>query len=306
MKILRSTVLFLFIALAATAFFGCESTTDPDQVDGAVVSLSIQGTRPAILAKAFAADSVVLPVSDASNVQIGTLVLTDARVVLESIELESDDEVEGEDLELDFPGPYVVDLIANTVTPSLDTITIDPGVYTQIELELDKIEGDEEDDYGYQLVDSSDALFDHSIYLAGRYSGATAGGQVSDVPFIMSFDMSEEFELSTVDTTTGVADSSVGFSVDDGVINPIIIAFRLLKWFDFSNTETNSDGLDFNSLVVAQDTSGAAIILLDENAEGDNEVIREVIEENIEESADYGKDNDGDGDLDSDEDDDPD
>ncbi len=50
MKILRSTVLFLFIALAATAFFGCESTTGPDQVDGAVVSLSIQGTRPAILA----------------------------------------------------------------------------------------------------------------------------------------------------------------------------------------------------------------------------------------------------------------
>ncbi len=321
MKILRSTVLFLFIALAATAFFGCESTTGPDQVDGAVVSLSIQGTRPAAgsVAKAWSpwgaaqADSVVLPVKNAAGTDtLGTLTITTALIALKEIELESEEEQEEEeetgveDQKLEFPGPFVVDLIANTVTPSLDTVTIDSGRYTQIELKLDKIEGDEDDDEGSQLVDPSDPLFGNSIYVEGLYSGVTATDRVTDVLFIMSYDIDEEFELTTVDPVTGVADSSVGFTAEEGEVNPIIIAFRLLKWFDFSNTETNEDGVDFTSLMVTQDTSGADIILLDENAEGVNEVIREVIEENIEESADYGEDKDGDGDLDSDEDDDPD
>lgn len=240
---------------------------------------------------------------DVNGVVIGTLTLTDARVALKDIELESDDEIDGEDLELDFPGPFVVDLIHNTVIPPLDTVIVDSGRYTQIEINLDKIEGDEDDEGGIQLVDPSDPLFGNSIYLEGTYTGATAGDSVTAVPFILSFDFDETFELS------GVGDSAVGFIAEEGVVNPIIIAFRLARWFNFSDPETNPDGIDFNLLTVSQDTSGQPIILLDEDA-GDisdaNDEIREVIEENIEESADYGKDKDGDGELGSDEDDDPD
>ena len=45
------------------------------------------------------------------------------------------------------------------------------------------------------------------------------------------------------------------------------------------------------------------MILLDENASGDNSTIREIIKDNIEESADYGEDEDGSGELESDDDD---
>ena len=315
MRIVRNSLPLLLVSALVVAFLGCQPSTGPDDGDvlsgKSIVDLSIQGTRPATgsVAKALSqwgtaqSDSVVLPVKDVNGLQIGSLTLTDARVALKDIELESDDENEGEDLELDFPGPFVVDLIHNTVIPPLDTVIIDSGLYTQIEIKLDKIEGDEDDEGGSQLVDPSDPLFGNSIYLEGSYTGATASGSVTAVPFILSFDFNETFELSSV------GDSAVGFTLEEGVVNPIIIAFRLARWFSFSDTETNPNGVDFNVLTVSQDTSGQPIILLDENA-GDisaaNDEIREVIEENIEESADYGKDKDGDGELGSDEDDDPD
>jgi len=318
MRIVQNSLPLLLVSALAVAFLGCQPSTGPDNGDAggvppgkSIVDLSIQGTRPAAgsVTKARSqwgvtqSDSVVLPVKDVNGLQIGTLTLTDARVALKDIELESEDENEGEDLELDFPGPFVVDLIHNTVIPAQDTVIVDSGRYTQIEIKLDKIEGDEDDEGGIQLVDPSDPLFGNSIYLEGTYTGATDSGSVTSVPFILSFDFNETFELS------GVGDSAVGFIAEEGVVNPIIIAFRLARWFSFSDTETNPDGVDFNLLTVLQDTSGQPIIILDEKA-GDtsdaNKEIREVIEENIEESADYGKDKDGDGELGSDEDDDPD
>ena len=259
---------------------------------------------------------MVLPVTDANGNPIGTLTIDDARLALKEIKLKlAEEEIEGnaDSLELEqendsikFPGPYIVELIHNTVSPPLDTITIPAGIYKELELKLDKIEGDEDDEDGTQLVDSNDPLFGNSIYIAGTYTGLTAGGEVTGVPFILSYDFGEKFELTGLDTTTNAADSAVGMTISDLGVNPIIIAFRMVQWFSFSNLETNDKGLDFSGLVVTEAIGGGPQILLDEDAEGDNKDIRKVIKENIKESADYGKDKDGDGELDSDEDDDPD
>ena len=324
MKIFRNTGLPALATIFSLAVFGCEDTTGPGVDTGtgeAIITLSIQGTKPASLAKGLAAwsvqsDSVVLPVKDAAGNLIGTLTINDARLALKEIKLKlAEEEVEGKEdsLELEqendsikFPGPYIVELIHNTVSPPLDTISIPAGVYKELELKLDKIEGDEDDEDGTPLVDSSDPLFGNSIYIAGTYTGITAGGEVTDVPFIISYDLNEKFELTGLDSAVGVADSAVGMTISDLGVNPIIVAFRMVQWFNFSNPETNDKELDFSSLVVTEDAGGLPQILLDEDAEDDNKEIRKVIKENIKESADYGKDKDGDGELGSDEDDDPD
>jgi len=94
--------------------------------------------------------------------------------------------------------------------------------------------------------------------------------------------------------------------IDEAELNPLIIAFRLNKWFNFSNIETNSNSLDFNDLTVTTGTSGDEI-RLDENVQASlSRQVREVIKDNIKDSADYGKDSDNNGELESDEDDDPD
>jgi len=142
--------------------------------------------------------------------------------------------------------------------------------------------------------------FCNSIYMEGTYTGKTASGQVTDVPFVLSFDFDETFEL------TGAGGTSEGFEITADSTNPIIIAFRLATWMDFNNAETNGSSVDFTQLIVEHDADGLDMILLDEDAIDPNDDIRKVIKENIKKSADYGKDQNGDGELASDEDDDPD
>lgn len=297
----------LIISIALIVMFtGCNMSGIPEGQGR--VDLAIQSTAPAGSSASPSraiSSNMEIPVTDSLGTQIGTIKLTEALVALKEIELElaeaeadTLEEIE-QNSEIEFEGPYIVNLLTDTITPSLDSVDLLPGNYDEIELDLDSIGGEEEDTDGNQLVDPSHPLFGNSIYLNGSYTGATAGGDVTDIPFTYEYDLDKEFEL------TGSSDTSEGFFIDEGAVNNIIIAFRLVRWFDFSNSETNSDNYDFSSLVVS--TSGSEpFILLDKTAEGANKNLREVIEKNIEESADYGEDLDDDGELDSEEDDDPD
>ena len=263
---------------------------------------------------------VALPVSGTGGTQIGVLTLSDARVVLKEIKLktleerESEDEAESESEDssddsaqrfarsggdddggddssdsssdsednIKFRGPYIVDLIRNESTPSFSTIEIPVGDYREIELKLHKVDGSEENDEGVQAVATTDALYENSIVLSGTYT-PTAGSAVS---FSFTYDLSEEFELS------GAA-ASQGFTVAEGEDNPIVVAFRMAQWLDFTGASKDLSNLAGN-------------IALDETASGDSSTVRELIRDNVKSSADYGKDEDGDGHLGKDEDDDSD
>ena len=247
------------------------------------VSALASPRRDSILSAASAA-TIEVEVSDANGDPIGTLTLDTARLALEEITIETDD---SETKDPDFPGPYIVNLVTNTVEPALGTIQLPAGTYKQIQLKLAKTEDGD--------VPSSDDLFKRSIYVEGTYSGEAGGSTRTDIPFTMAFDLDEEFQL----TPTG--GTSAGISLAAGENATIIVAFRLNRWLRFNDGETNSDGLDFDNLSV-----GGGEIVLDEDASGDDEKIREVIKENIKISADYGKDANGDGELESSEDDDSD
>jgi hypothetical protein len=192
------------------------------------------------------------------------------------------DSSSGGDDNIKFRGPYIVDLIRNESTPSFSTIEIPVGDYREIELKLHKVDGSEEDDEGAQAVAATDALYENSVVLSGTYT-PTAG---SAVTFSFSYDLSEEFELS------GAA-ASEGFAIAEGQENPILVAFRMAQWLDFTGASKDLSNLAGN-------------ITLDETASGDSSTVRELIRDNLKASADYGKDEDGDGHLGKDEDDDSD
>ena len=301
------------VAVLIVVLSGCDTGLPiiPGLTEGyGAVTLDVQGTltgsagpAAAIVASRAAGDPIVIPITDVAGLSAGALTLTDARINLGEIELEQDDdEIDTEDetaqsTDIEFEGPFVVDFVQETITPELPQIELLPGTYDNIELKLDKVEADDLDDSGAQLVLDTDPLFGNSIYLEGTYTGPTAGGDVTDAPFSLAFDFDEEFELSTA------GDTAMGLMVEDGQLNPVIIAFRLAQWFAFDNPETNSDLLiDFSDLV----TEAGPSIVLDENSTGANDTIRDIIKNNIKESADYGEDEDGSGELESDEDDDPD
>ncbi len=298
--------LLTVIALTLTVIAGCNvaaTLTIPDLAAGeGAVALTVQGTKTATVAAAatgrvrpsVAVESVDISVLGDDGLEQGVITITEARVALKEIEFERPEDEDAEEAgvetedEFEFEGPFVVDLLADTVTPELDFATLPAGEYEEIEFKIDKIEGDEvAEDGATPLVDETDPLFGNSIYIAGLYSGLTAEGTVTAVPFTLSYDIDESFELKAPGET------AVTFLITEGEINPVIIAFRLNRWFDFSGA-----GADFSQIALT--ASGA--IVLDNSQEG----IRDLVKENIENSADYGVDADQDGELEADEDDDPD
>jgi hypothetical protein len=245
---------------------------DPDKTTpppgNSMVTLKIRGESAAPLQLA----ANVIDVIGTDGTTIGTLTLTQARLSLKEIKLKLHAS-DAEERQL-FNGPYVVNLLTNQVLPDPGTIEVPDGTYTDIQLKLAKLEKDEIGD----IVAASDPLIERSIYLTGSYKpeGGTA------VSVTMDFDLDEEFVL-------GSSAAFAGVDIVAGQNNPVIIAFRLDRWFDFRGSDTD-----------LSDVQGEIVLIKD--ADDVAKDVREAIKENVKQSAKFGKDADGDGNLGEDED----
>lgn len=280
------------VGLVAAAIAAC---------GGQQTSLSIQGTLPGAFRSAHrAAGPVAIPVKNRDGSQVGVVTLTDARVALKEIKIKLKDsgslssEQQSNNEKILLAGPYVVNLLTQEISPPLPALSLAAGEYSQVELKLDKIEGDEKDEAGAALIASTDPLFGHSLYMKGTYTGTTAAGAVTDAPFELTNDFDETLELFD--------SNSQSFVVADGAVNSILIAFRLASWFDFSNAALNDGNLNFSDVEV----SGGEVILADNGGSSVNANIGDLVRKMIKLTMDCGRDEDGSGQLESNEDDDPD
>ncbi|MGH1469288.1 MAG: hypothetical protein ACRBBP_10500 [Bdellovibrionales bacterium] len=278
---------------------GCSG--DNTTAGNPLVALSVQATAPGDLsASSFSklslnTNSILIDVKNSSGVTVGQLNIQSAKIAIKEIEFELESQQASEEVEFDFKGPFIVNLLENSISPEFPQVELVEGVYNEVKLKIDKIEGDEVDSNGNPILSPADPLFGNSVVVSGLYTGPTSNqGNVSDMSFEMIFDFDDELEL------TGVGDTSVGFNLESG-LNRIILAFRTAKWLDFNNLETNESGMEPAQLEVV----GGAISLTVSSV-GNNSSIRDVLYKNIKESLDYGKDADGDGVLERNEDDDPD
>lgn len=302
------------IASTATLLAACNPG---DSSSFGRASLDIQATAPSYsantvraLATRDAGDPVVLPVVNRDSSKAGDLTLTKAWIVVRSIELERDDDDDDDqdddsddsddDDEIEFVGPFVVNLLTSEVTPSVSELSLPQGRYDEVEIEYGPLRSNDQGADGEPLMDQfPDLGDDYSLYLEGSYT--SENGTYTDMDFRLTYDDDDDFELSGLD-------SSLGFEVDGSV--DLIVAFRMARWFRFDDDDTNDDNVNFeDGITTVDDGTGTDknVIFLDDDDSSDlSEKVFDVIEENIEESADYGDDDDDDGELDSDEDDDDD
>jgi hypothetical protein len=273
------------IATLSLAFLGASCA--PEILPPAEgTSLSIQATAPGSLATAARAsrslsrapgNPVLIPLTNGTGATVGEVSLTSAKVVVKEFEFEMVDATG--DGEFEFKGPYIVDLLSGTMDPQPPFIDLPPGVYDEIKFKIDAPEAGEKDEDGADLIASTDPAVDPNADMLGysiRLEGSVTptGGQASTFSFNYSGD-EIEFALKGAAAT--------GFTIEAGVANDIVIAFRLVRWFD-----------SLDPAAFAADPQG----YLDQNTE--------TFRDSIKLSADYGKDEDHDGKLESNEDDDPD
>lgn len=247
---------------------------DPEEEEQSVdggnshVSLDVKGEKP----NEAALVGTEIEVTHANGSAGGSLDLTSAQVVLEEIELEADSaSVEGRDDETDFKGPYVADLLNDTLTPTPEQAKVPAGIYEEIELKMAKLGKKEAKKAG---LSKDNPLVGKSILLSGTYT-APDGEQKS---FKMTFELGEEFEL--LDTDDGV-------EIVAHEVNPLVIAFQLDQWFDFSDPETNPDGYDF------RDVTASEIVLSKDSDSDAAKELHDAIKESIKDSADFEKEKDG-------------
>lgn len=277
--------------LPALALVGC----NPNTTDGmGSVTLAFDSTQTS--ARALTRSTIAnIPVIDSNSAAAGSITLDEAWVVIKEIELEHENDDENatdDELEIEFVGPFAVDLLSGTTYPALPSVSIDTGLYNDIEMDIEKLAQGDLTGMPDLPQGIADQLLNYSLYLSGTYTSED-GTTYSSIPFSLSYDQTDEFEFTGTEFTNG-------FVVDDTGINDIIVAFRMNDWFDFSVPETNSDFLELVD-AISQDSEGADQLILDGNTNSD---IMDVIEDNIEDSAEYGEDDDDDGELDEDEDDD--
>lgn len=230
----------------------------PQQQGDSTVMLRIRGEKPGAALRA----SSGITVRDKSGANAGTLTLTQARVVLREIRLET---AAGDTEERQkFEGPYVVNLLNDIVAPDPGLISINAGTYGRLELKMHKLEKDA------GILAEGDPIYDHSVHLTGTY--VDAQGKSRSVTLL--HDVGEEFALPL----------RAALAIEQGETNPIIISFKLGNWFDFTG-----EAVDLSDI--------AGAIVLDETAEDAASKVRDRIKENVKRSAEAGKDEDGDGKL---------
>lgn len=245
-----------------------------------MTGLTFQGTAPGAFGakygalQAVSATSVAVVNRDGSTA--GTLTLSDARIALKEIKFKPLNDVAPD---VKYQGPYIVNLLTNVVSPELPAVKVTAGTYERIELKLAKLQDG--------AVAADDPMARKSIYLAGTYTGMTAGGSVTNMPFVLSFELDEEFFLSGANNLV----------ISETAPNPIILAFRLNRWLRLNDSTVNDKNVDFSSVVVS---SGK--ITLSDQSNGVNQNIWEVIRRGIKLSADFGRDENDDGILESNED----
>lgn len=220
----------LFIMIIGLAFLisSCEKTVDTG------VSLTIKATT--VTAKS----------------TTGAITFSEATLGIEKIELKMEEEefdgdvtgeMENEDMEFDFEGPFIVDLLLGTSDPDLSSVAFEPGVYNKFEAKISNV------------IDDT-----HSIIIKGMYSALDG----TDYGFIFKSDDEIEFKI----------ESDLGFTVTEGSMLDLVVNFDLPALFSQINLENaviNADNMilldnDNNSEIANQIES-----LLDDVAEMEEE-----------------------------------
>lgn len=250
--------LFIYFSVFLLILSSCRQTSNPatDAGNPGRGKLTIRGAD-------LSSEAAFMAATLDSGIEINF-----AKIVLSEIEFKRSEDCEGEsedENEFEIEGPFIVDLIDNTETPSLSTFDLPNESYCRLEMKMDQLEEDERP----AGVAADDEIVGKSLLIQGRTA--------EDVEFVFELDRDEEFRLENLED---------GFLTTDEVRSFLVI-FDFSQWFN---------GVDFSG---ADDIEG--VIYLNEDS---NEEIFNLILGNIKNSSRLREDKDDDGELDDDEDDD--
>lgn len=198
----------------------------------------------------------------------GDVQITLAKVVVSDVEFERSENCALDDAgetEIEYEGPYVVNLLTQKSYPSLNEVVLAKGHYCEFKFSLEKLNVDEVP----TGVDSNDEIIEASMYIEGTYHSTT--------PLIVRLEEDESFEMES--------ESSHGLNLSVGEANTLFLMFDLSKLFE---------GVDLSVLDL-----DAGTIVIDKNH---NQTAYQLVRKNIKTFSKLFKDSNDDDELDDDDD----
>ena len=128
---------------------------------------------------------------------------------------DGDDDGENDNEEIEFDGPFEVDLIAGTSTPDFGVANIAPGIYEEMEMEIGPV------------LDNG-----NSVFIA--FDIPREGQDTLKIQYAYTGEIEIEIEHEG------------GFQIDGGALNPMLILLdldSLMSGIDFSQAIADSDGI---------------------------------------------------------------
>lgn len=191
----------------------------------------------------FKGENQTMKSAEAQNV-----VITDFQLSFRDVEFKKD-ESDLDSNEIQFRGPYDVDLMSETeaLNQTIGSVDVPDGTYKVLRFKLHKDRDRAE----------TDLLYDRSVYMKGTING---------IPFEFWHDTSENFDVENTE----------GIIVSGNQVN-VTVYFRMDDFLSSLNTIDLSEALD-------GDEDG--IIEINPDNDDDNSKIADQLKENIKEAAD--------------------
>ena len=138
---------------------------------------------------------------------------------------DADNDGEDDDEEVEFEGEFTVDLIAGTSSPDFGIADLAPGIYEEMEVEMEPIMAD-----------------GNTMFIAFNY---TPDGETDPVRYEYSNKYELEFEI----------EDEAGFQIDEGALNQMLILVDLDALF--ANVDLNTATADVDGVVRINANSNA-------------------------------------------------
>ncbi|MFO7852616.1 MAG: hypothetical protein ACQERS_12010 [Bacteroidota bacterium] len=157
--------------------------------------------------------------SSLKSTSVNSIQFTSGQIILENIEFQTESDTDSIQVDFEIDSYITVDYATGEMTPDLGTIEITPGIYTEIELEFELWDQDEQP----------------SIYLEGTWNDAngTANAVTLIMPLGQTFSLEIEGEFNVQDNSEMIA----------------YVTFDPASWFLgeagglFSSATANEDGV---------------------------------------------------------------
>ena len=235
-------VIQLLLIVALISACSDDDPTAPSGDGTATFSMQLSSSTGSASKSAVAAKIADFSVTDLSGT---VFTITEARANVRNIQFDFPDGV-ADTLAVDkisIDGPFVIDLMTGVSTPSISEFTIEPGLYKRIDVRLDDSEASD------GLVDSSDALFENTLVVSGKFDYADSVGRSYSI--VLKFNEDVRFE------------EPGGILIDEAALNDVVINLVVDEWLEGIDITTC---LDDGDLVL----DGDGNILIDDSSGGGN------------------------------------